>query len=610
MIDVLERVAADFPDVEAYVEGPRRLTYLELAARSSGVAALLRESGVMRGDVVAMRLPSCIEYALVYLGALRLGAVATGLNPRLGRREVEGIVAQARPKVMVLDDDDSDAAKNSVPSVVHRDEVTGVPAGDPGWRPADLSHDDPVAIVWTSGTTGAPKGAVFDHANLEALSRATGEISAPFDRRLSPVPFAHVGYMTRLWDELGNAMTSVIVPTPWTARVSLDLMESERVTVGQGVPTQWELILREPHLDERDLSSLRLIASGAARVPASLVFELQRTFGCPVVVRYATTEASVISGTLCGDPPDVIEHTVGAPCPTVEVRIADDDGRPLPRRKVGMIEVRSGSVMRGYMGTDVASPIRPEGWLVTGDAGSQDDEGRIRLVGRRSEMYVRGGYNVYPLEVERVLSENPAVAEAAVSGMPDEVLGARGVAWVVPAERARPPDTDELRRWCREQLADYKAPDLVVLADTLPAEFDGKGRQEGAPRRTEQRRRDFVLLVRTNSKRAHDHSAWPAIRRCRIHCEGSGPALAVDPALAVVVDSALVVSASLASTLALDSLSANDADPESSPNPLIVPMVPHSGDGRDVVTRPSGETKVSSALASPDTDQPVECTKL
>jgi acyl-CoA synthetase (AMP-forming)/AMP-acid ligase II len=473
VIDVLERVAADFPDVEAYVDRQHRLTYFELAARSSGVAALLRERGVVRGDVVALRLPSCIEYALVYLAALRLGAVATGLNPRLGRREVAGVVDRAAPRVMVLDDG-SDVAESGVPRVVSRREVADSPAGDPGWRPADLSQSDPVAIVWTSGTTGAPKGAVFDHANLEALSRATGEISAPFDRRLSPVPFAHVGYMTRLWDELGNAMTSVIVPTPWTARVSLDLMESERITVGQGVPTQWELILREPRLDERDLSSLRLIASGAARVPASLVFRLQRAFDCPVVVRYATTEASVISGTLCKDPPDVIERTVGAPCPTVDVRIADDDGRSLPKGDVGIIEVRSGAVMKRYLGDDVSSPIRPDGWLVTGDAGSQDDEGRIHLVGRRSEMYVRGGYNVYPLEVEQVLSEHPALAEAAVSGVPDEVLGARGVAWVIPADHARPPDTDELRRWCREQLADYKAPDLVVVADDLPRNSMGK----------------------------------------------------------------------------------------------------------------------------------------
>jgi acyl-CoA synthetase (AMP-forming)/AMP-acid ligase II len=475
VIDVLERVAAEYPDLEAYVEGARRLSYLELAARSSGVAAVLREMGVGRGDVVAIRLPSSIEYALVYLGALRVGAIATGLNPRLGRREIEGIAARARPKVMVVDDDDAaNASAERGLGRLSRREVAEVPPGDPSWRPVDLFEHDPVAIVWTSGTTGAPKGAVFDHSNLEALSRATGEISAPFDRRLSPVPFAHVGYMTRLWDELGNAMTSVIVPTPWTARTGIDLLESEHITVGQGVPTQWELILREPGLSERDFSSLRLIASGAARVPASLVFQLQRTFRCPVVVRYATTEASVISGTLCADPPDVIETTVGAPCPTVEARIADDEGRPIPTGDVGIIEVRSGAVMKGYLGDDVASPIRPDGWLVTGDAGSLDDAGRIHLVGRRSEMFVRGGYNVYPLEVEEVLSEHPAIAEAAVAGVPDEVLGARGVAWVVPVEPARPPGRDELRSWCRDQLADYKAPDRVVVADTLPRNSMGK----------------------------------------------------------------------------------------------------------------------------------------
>ncbi len=145
-----------------------------------------------------------------------------------------------------------------------------------------------------------------------------------------------------------------------------------------------------------------------------------------------------------------------------------------PWGEVGMIEVRSGAVMKGYLGDDVVSPIRSDGWLVTGDAGSLDDAGRVHLVGRRSEMYVRGGYNVYPLEVEQVLSEHPAVAEAAVSGVPDEVLGARGMAWVVPTESTQPLDTDELRRWCREQLADYKAPDRVVLAETLPRNSMGK----------------------------------------------------------------------------------------------------------------------------------------
>ena len=472
IIDVLDRVARDHPGREAYVDGAERLTYLSLAERSSGVAAALADRGVRRGDVVAIRLPTSIEYALVYLGALRLGAVATGVNPRLGRREVEGIMSRARPVVTVAGDDDDLEAMGG--AVLRRSDIAVLPLGEPGWRPTDLHPDDPVAIVWTSGTTGTPKGAVFDHRNLKGMSRAAGELSRLFDRRLSPVPFAHVGYMTRLWDEIGNVMTSVIVPTPWSASASLDLIESERITVGQGVPAQWELILRQPNLDRLDFTALRLIATGAARVPAPLVSALRRTFRCPVVVRYATTEASVISGTLGDDPPQVVEATVGAPCPTVEVRVADEDGLALPPGEVGMIEVRSAAVMRGYLGDERDSPVRTDGWLITGDAGSLDSDGRILLVGRRSEMYIRGGYNVYPLEVEQVLSEHPAVAEAAVLGVPDEVLGSIGVAWVVPASGAKPPDLDGLRRWCRDNLADYKAPDRMVLAEALPRNQMGK----------------------------------------------------------------------------------------------------------------------------------------
>ena len=269
-------------------------------------------------------------------------------------------------------------------------------------------------------------------------------------------------------------MTSVIVPTPWSAAAALDLMEHERITVGQGVPTQWELILRQPDLVRRDVSSLRLIVTGAARVPAPLVAALRTAFRCPVVVRYATTEASVIAGTTAADPPEVVEATVGGPCPTVEVRIADEAGGPVPAGEVGMIEVRSAAVMCGYVGHDVESPIRPDGWLVTGDAGSLDGEGRIRLVGRRSEMYIRGGYNVYPLEVEQVLSEHPAVAEVAVAGIPDGVLGAIGMAWVVPAPDGPDPDLASLRQWCREQLADYKSPDRLTVVDDLPRNQLGK----------------------------------------------------------------------------------------------------------------------------------------
>jgi acyl-CoA synthetase (AMP-forming)/AMP-acid ligase II len=470
VIDVLERVVQEHPDVDAYVDGTRRVSYGELAARSAGVALVLRDLGVRRGDVVAIRLPASVEYAVAYLAALRLGAVATGINPRLGRREVAGITARAEPVVTVVDE----TTPGSSGPVLTRGDVDAAPPGDPFWRSVHLSATDPVAIVWTSGTTGLPKGAVFDHSHLEALSRATGELSQPFDRRLSATPFAHVGYMTRLWDELGNVMTSVIVPSPWSAATALDLLESERITVGQGVPTQWELILRHLDLGERDFPSLRLIVTGAARVPAALVSALRNRFHCPVVVRYATTEASVISGTRRDDPPEVVETTVGGACPTVELRIADDTGLPQPTGEVGLIEVRSPAMMRCYLGDEQESPFRPDGWLVTGDAGSLDAAGRLHLVGRRSEMYIRGGYNVYPLEVEQVLAEDPAVGEVAVAGVADEVLGSRGVAWVVPAEGGQPPALEALRQWCHAQLADYKAPDHLVIVESLPRNQMGK----------------------------------------------------------------------------------------------------------------------------------------
>lgn len=469
LLDVLERVATAFPDHEAYVDGATRVTYQDFAARSVGAAERLEDLGVKAGDVVAICLPACVEYAIAYLGVLRLGAMATGLNPRLGRREVDAIMAKATPAAVVVNGD----ARHVAPALT-REDIAAAPRGDLGWRPADVDADTPAAIVWTSGTSGLPKGAIFDHSNLEALSRATGELSAPFDRRLSSVPFAHVGYMTRVWDELGNAMTSIIVPTPWTATTALDLMEAERITVGQGVPTQWELILRQPSLEQRDLSHLRLISTGAAKVPASLVFELQRTFHVPVVVRYASTEASVIAGTLKSDPPEVIEATVGGPCPTVEIRITDDAGEEVATGEVGMIEVRSGAVMKGYFRHEGDSPLREDGWLVTGDAGSMDADGRVHLVGRRSEMYIRGGYNVYPLEVELVIVEHPSVREVAIAGVPDEVMGSRGVAWVVPADLSEPPELSTIRSWVKENLADYKSPDRLVITDSLPRNQMGK----------------------------------------------------------------------------------------------------------------------------------------
>jgi acyl-CoA synthetase (AMP-forming)/AMP-acid ligase II len=298
-----------------------------------------------------------------------------------------------------------------------------------------------------------------------------------FDRRLSPLPFAHVGYMTRPWEEIQHVITTVITPTPWNAADALAIMEAERVTVGQGVPTQWRLMLDHAQFDATDLSALRIAGTGAAVVPPDLVREMERRLGCPVVIGYTSTEAAITTGTVPGDDAEVIARTVGRARVNVELEVVDDDGHSCATGEVGRVRCRSGAVMRGYWQDPerTAEVLDREGWLSTGDAGFLDERGYLTLVGRKSEMYIRGGYNVYPAEVERVLASAASVGQAAVVGIPDPVLGEIGVAFVVPAAGAtKAPDLGELRAHVKAVLADYKAPDRLVVLDALPATAMGK----------------------------------------------------------------------------------------------------------------------------------------
>ena len=191
-------------------------------------------------------------------------------------------------------------------------------------------------MVWTSGTTGRPKGAVFDHANLAAVARGTDVLSQPGDRRLSPLPFAHVAYMTRAWDEMAHGVTTVITPTPWRADEAVRIMADERISVGQGVPTQWALMLASDELERADLDALRIVSTGAARTTAAMVAQMRHRFGVPVVVRYTSTEASLGTGTTLDSSDEDVATTVGRPVPGVELAIVDDDGTtPWPTARSG-----------------------------------------------------------------------------------------------------------------------------------------------------------------------------------------------------------------------------------------------------------------------------------
>jgi len=474
--DALLRAAArTHRDREAYVEpaGPQRprlsMSFAEWEARSDALAGALTEIGVLAGDVVALMLPSSIDYAVCYAALARLGAVTTGLNTRLGPREVAAVLHRAAPVLVIRD---RAAGLPEVPAGVaelDRVELAGLcrhPGLGPG-RPAP-SPADPIVIIWTSGTTGTPKGAWFDARNLAAGARAAGVMSAPYDRRLVATPFAHAGYLAKLWDQLVWGMTLVVSPVPWSAGAMTRIMREERISVVGGVPTQWAKLLEEPTAGR--LPHLRVGIVATAPAPPDVVEAVGARIGVPLVVRYAMTESPTICGTEPDDPPDVQFRTVGRAQAGMEVAVTDGAGRPVPPGEVGRIRVRGACVMRGYWRDPerTAASLTSDGWLISGDLGRFTPDGHLVLVGRSGDLYIRGGYNVHPLEVENVLAEHRAVRRVAVVGSPAPVIGEIGVAFVVAADRDRPPELAELRGWVRDRLADYKAPDRLVLVDELP----------------------------------------------------------------------------------------------------------------------------------------------
>lgn len=440
---LLDAAAELYGDREAYVEPGSRVSFAEWVARARSVAAGLAARGIGKGDVVALRLPSGIDYATCYAAAAMLGAITTGLNPRLGPGDAAAILEIAGAALVV-----SDSA-----------EVTRLAEHDAPLPEVEVSRTDPVTLIFTSGTTGVPKGAVYDGNNLAAGAAAAGVMSAPYDRRLTSTPFAHAGYMFKLWDQLIWGTTLVIPPTPWTAAGMFDILRAERITVAGAVPTQWTKLLDIPDVEPQALPDLRIAVAATAPAAPELVREVATRVGVPLVVRYAMTECPTIAGTAPSDSPEVQFRTVGQPAPGMEIRVADDGG----------VEVRGPCVMRGYWrNPELTASALHAGWLRTGDMGLIDDDGYLSLTGRRGDMYIRGGYNVHPVEVEQVLNTHPAVRQAAVTGCTAAVIGEIGVALVVPEDAAAPPSLAELRAHVSGQLADYKAPDELVIVDELP----------------------------------------------------------------------------------------------------------------------------------------------
>jgi acyl-CoA synthetase (AMP-forming)/AMP-acid ligase II len=327
-----------------------------------------------------------------------------------------------------------------------------------------------VAIVFTSGTTGTPRGAVFANGQLAAITAAdVGDRWGGGGRTLAGTSFAHLGFMTKLPGNLRTGGSTFLIRR-WHAAEALELTERHRFSHIGGIPTQVALMLQAPGVDTRDLSSVKLVVMGGGPATGALVRAARAGFAAPVCVRYSCTEAGIGLGTGPDDPDEDAEVSVGRARPGIELSVRDEEGRVLPAEQVGEVCLRSAAVMAGYHRDPDATraAFTTDGAVRTGDLGWVDDRERLRLVGRTKEMYVRGGYNVYPMEVEGVLAEHPGVAEVAVVPRPDAVMGEIGVAVVVPSAPGEGPALDELRSFAAPRLAPYKLPEGVEVIDALP----------------------------------------------------------------------------------------------------------------------------------------------
>ncbi|MEY2434326.1 MAG: hypothetical protein QOC92_4051 [Acidimicrobiaceae bacterium] len=450
MLGAVAREAAErFGDTTAYVASSGwELSYRDLDRLADEVAVGLSTRGVGDGDVVALVMPQTPEYFVAYIAAARLGAITAGVNARLSAPEQAAVLATADPKLVV----DS-------PEAVLELRVAG---GSP--PPLADDPDRAVAIVFTSGTTGTPKGAVFANRQLSFITQVdTNGNWGGGGPTFAATSFAHLGPMSKLPGSLMRGGTTHVLAR-WRAADALHLIAEHRMTGFGGIPTQVALMLQEPDFDTYDVSSVQAIVLGGGPATPALIRDARKRFGAAVSIRYSCTESGIGIGTAFDAPDEDAELSVGRPHAGVDLELRDLDG------DVGEVCLRSPAVMAGYWRAPelTAATMTPDGFVRTGDLGWIDDAGRLRLVGRSKEMYVRGGYNVYPMEVEGVLAAHPSIADVAVAPRPDDVMGEVGVAVVVARQGDTAPSIDELRAFADDRLARYKLPEDVMVVDALP----------------------------------------------------------------------------------------------------------------------------------------------
>ncbi len=488
--------AADrWPDAPAVIENGAVWSFAELWTRSRALASALLGRGIGPGDRVAIWAPNSGGWIVAALAAMSCGAAVVTLNTRLKGREAGDILRRTRTRLLFTVDDflgihypallaDEDLPDLAETVLLDRglDAIlaAGQGANDPAVDAAlaAITPDTVSDILFTSGTTGSPKGVLMTHGRTlpqVAVWVANTRLVAG-DRYLLANPFFHSYGMKVGWIACLLAGSTALPLPQFDVAQAIELIERERVTFLPGPPTIFQMLLAE--LDRRpwDSSSLRGGTTGAASVPPALVERIRRDLGMvDLITAYGMTECVNITTCVPGDSAETIAGTCGAAFPGNAVRIADDTGEELPRGEAGEVLVRGQGVMLGYLDDPAATAeaIDAAGWLHTGDIGVMDERGYLRITDRKKDLYISGGFNVYPAEVERLLAEHPAIAMVAVVGVPDERLGEVGRAHVVLRPGAQA-DEAGLIAWSRANMANYKVPRSVIFAADLPRNAAGK----------------------------------------------------------------------------------------------------------------------------------------
>jgi long-chain acyl-CoA synthetase len=497
--DLLDFRARSHGPKDALVLGDERVTYGQLHDRAHTFAGQLQSLGIVRGDRVGLFLPNCIDYVAAFFGAVGMGCIVVPINPLLKAEEITHILNDAQARALIVHEYLLPGTMQALPELPTLSSIIVVPATAAGlgnlpehaikivefeksksfkdaWPVQIDSAEDVAVIVYTSGTTGRPKGAVLTHNNLMSVFPARLDLLDidEHDRCMGVLPLCHIYGMTVVMiGSVAKASTLVIVPK-FDCKLILETIEHERVTLLPAVPAMYQFMLAELAQNSYDVSTIRICFSGAAPLPAAAIAKIEEAFGAPVIEGYALTETAC-AATINPLHGERKAGSVGPGLPGLEIGILDANKTLLPTGKdnVGEIAVRGPNVMLGYYKQpEATAEVLVDGWFLTGDLGYLDEAGYLYIVGRKKELIIRGGANIYPKEVEDAIMRLPGVQEVAVIGVPDPHMGERVKAVVVRASEEVTEDV--IKAHCTNLLADYKVPRLVEFIPILPRNSTGK----------------------------------------------------------------------------------------------------------------------------------------